>query len=361
MTEHRKLSIGLLTTLILVIPFAEVLCPITGGCGYSAALSSGEYILFERYHSTYKMNPDGSGVRLIAKSAEWPVCSPTGDKVVFFRYGRDRTKRDLFSLDILTNSVQELTRGVGVGWPASVSKDGVVAFSTRELNTIQISDGLTARHTNSFSQVKVFEWSPDGKRLGFAATQGEQMFGKGWLYYVLDYPSGAIKQIAESAYRYPSLSWSPDGNSVALIQGGAIEILDLQSNSSHLLRQDLLLQNLAWSPDGANIVVEGQDERCGAFAANIYVIRISDNKNTNVSHRWLRCRNYHSPQWSANGTKVIFVGFHSVGDMQLNPFAKNFQDNIYVVNGDGSGHSKLSDNDDVADTHPMCCKEPTKK
>lgn len=121
-----------------------------------------------------------------------------------------------------------------------------------------------------------------------------------------------------------------------------------------------LIRSIAWSPEGAYLAAEGQDEQCGSFAANIYVIRISDNRKTNVSHRWLRCRNYHSPQWSRNGMNVIFVGFHSVGDMQLNPFAKNFENNIYIVNRDGSGHSNLSANEDVADTHPMWCKEPIK-
>lgn len=365
MKVQQSFWFGLLRILILSISFAELLCPMIGGQVYSASFGTGEYILFERGGDTYRMNVDGSGVRLIVKLAESPVCSPNGDGIVFVRLERNPTGRDLFWTDPLGNSIRRLTRGLFISAPFSVSNNAIIAFvsgtiGTQELHTVRVIDGVAVKHANDSAEVRAAQWSPDGRYLGFAAAQGKGLEKK-WAYYVLEYPSGAIKRIADSDYHYPSLSWSPDGRSVALVQIRAIEIIDLNTGTARRLPRDIgILHDVAWSPDGQYLAVTRDDETCHKFSGNIYVIRLSDNTETKVSNHWFRCRDYHSPRWSPDGTKVIFLAFRPKGDMDFNPFTKYIRDNIYIVNRDGSGQTNLSGNEDEQDRHPMWCKESVK-
>lgn len=265
MTLHRRALVGSISTRIVGIPLFALLFLLTETCVYSFASEAGEYILFEREGNTYRMNAGGSNVRLIVKLAERPVCSPTGDGIAFVRLARDRTGKDLFWTDPLGTSVRPLTRGVSGPAGFIVSGHGIVAFvrgyiGTVELHTVRISDGVEVKHTNGFAEVRVFQWSPDGRYLGFAAAQGKE-FERKWAYYVLDYASGAIKRIADTDYHYPSLSWSPDGRSVALVQIRAIEIIDLNTGTARRLPRDIgILHDVAWSPDGQYLAVTRGDE-----------------------------------------------------------------------------------------------------
>ena len=149
---------------------------------------------------------------------------------------------------------------------------------------------------------------------------------------------------------------------MALVQSRAVEIIEMSTGSNRRLpRERGILGNVAWSPDGEYLAVMRDDEECHVFSGNIYVIRVSDNTETKVSKHWFRCRSYHSPRWSPDGTKVIFLAYRSRGDMNwLSPF-KDIRDNIYIVNRDGSGQTNLSANEDVQDRNPMWCKDRATK
>ena len=199
MKAQPRSCIGFLTVLTLSIPFAVGAVIVSHA--YSATFGTGEYILFERYSNTYRMNPDGRAVQVIVKNAEKPVCSATGDGIVFTRFvGGKPNGRDLFWTDPGGNSVRRLTHGFIVPGPYTVSSHGIVAFvagltDKQELYTVRISDGTSIKHTNGSTAVRVFEWSPDGKILGFALNEGTEIDRK-WVYYVLDYALGAVKPIA---------------------------------------------------------------------------------------------------------------------------------------------------------------------
>ena len=367
MKVQQSFCLGLLRILILLILFAELLCPMIGGHAHSATFGTGEYILFERGGNAYRMNADGNGVRLIVKLAEQPYCSSTGDGIVFLRLGRDPTGKDLFWTDPLGTSVQRLTRGLFVTGSPSVSSRGIVAFvsgysGALALYTLRVTDGIAVQHGNGFAEVRSVQWSPDGKYLGFVATR-EKGLDRKWAYSVLDYDSGIIKQIAETGYFSPSLSWSPDGASVALFRNG-LEVVDMKTSSNRLLPRPMgLLHDVTWSPNGQYLALVQNDEQCGRFTGSIYVVRLSDNtekKVSNPSNRWFSCRDYHSPRWSPDGTRMIFLAFRPRGDMAFIPFTKYIWDNIYIVNRDGTGQTNLSGNEDVRDEHPMWCKESSK-
>lgn len=332
----------------------------------------GEFIAFVRAGNVYRMNPDGSGVRLIAKNGEWPICSFTEAGLIFLRLADNPRARDFFWTDSLGLSDRRLTRGLAPEYPALgiAFSHGIVAFvkvtpkknvdprqsiqSTSEIYTVRIDDGVMAKSTPAFDELKIFQWSPDGTRLGFAARK----FGK-WTYHLLEYASGTIKQIATTDHSYPSLSWSPDGRAVALLQPAAVEIVEVDSGVTHRLpRENGVLHDVRWSPDGQYLALIRDDEQCHVFSGNIYVIRLNDNSETNVTKRLLGCQDYSSPRWSADSSKIMFLAYRSRSDMEINPFYRNIRDNIYIVNRDGSGRTNLSANEDVEDERPMWCKEP---
>ncbi len=351
MTRRRKVFSCAVAILILAPAVVGLLWSPHAGCGFSTASEVGEYILFERERNVYRMDPDGGNVTLVAKNGTAPLCSPSGEKIVFRSEAR---VEGLFLTDPLDRSTRLLAPDPAVSWAASISKQDIVAFASRrthQLHTVRITDGATAQHTKGFNEVRVFPWSPDGTRVGFAAAKDQL-----WAYYVLDYASDRVKQIAASEYSRPSLSWSPDGRFVALIQIRAIEIVDMNTGSSRRLPRDIgILYDVAWSPDGQYLAVMRDDEECGRFSGNIYVIRLSDNTEKKVSNHWPWCRDHASPSWSPDGTKVIFLASRPKGDMDFNPFTKYIHPNIYVVNRDGSGQTNLSGNEDVPDWSPMWC------
>lgn len=361
-----KLSVGRLSIILLGLLVAELLCPLTGGCNYSTGAERGEYLLFERNESAHRMYPDGSGVRLIARHGTKPVCSPGGEWIAFTHRGDNPPGRDLFWTDPWGNSMRRLTRGFSIVTRMSISRDGIGAFvpgylGMQNLYSIRIGEGVTLQHTTTgFHKVTLLGWSPNGKQLAFGAEpkgNGLQMSA----YYILDYGARNITPIPNAEMFYPSLSWSPDGSSVALLSTG-IEIIDVKTNSRRQLpRPPGVMHNLTWSPDGQYLALARVDEECHRFSGNIYVIRISDNTEKKVSKHSFRCRTYSSPAWSLDGKQLVFLASRSKPDMDFTPFTKTLRDNIYLVNRDGSSQVNLSGNEDVADTHPMWCREAAKQ
>jgi Tol biopolymer transport system component len=272
---------------------------------------------------------------------------------------------DLSWTDPQGNSTRRLTRGFFIMTRMRVSRDGIVAFvpgnvGMQNLHSIRIADSATIQHTGSYGQITVFGWSPNGKQLAFAASPKGAEMSKMFAYYILDYESRSITRIPNAEAFYPSLSWSPDGGSVALLARG-LETVNVKTNwRRQLPRSPGAIHNLTWSPDGQYLALERQDEECHRFSHNIYVIRISDNTERKVSKRLFHCRTYDSPAWSLDGKQLVFVASRSKPDMDFTPFTKTLRDNIYVVNRDGSNQVNVSGNEDVPDTNPMWCKEPSK-
>jgi len=106
------------------------------------------------------------------------------------------------------------------------------------------------------NRINCVEYGPDGKRL---ATGGDDGVVRLW-----DADSLSVIHAFEGGQRrIPSLSFSPDGKSLASCdwQGGAVRVHDLETMQTRLLRQasELGARMVCFSPDGRRLASGGDD------------------------------------------------------------------------------------------------------
>jgi Tol biopolymer transport system component len=125
-------------------------------------------------------------------------------------------------------------------------------------------------------------------------------------------------------------AWSPDGQQIAFIRGQppGIWVMRSDGGEAHQLTRGPSPQHApAWSPDGTRIAF--------TRAKGIFVMNADGTKLRRITHRVEGI-----PSWSPDGAKLAFAeepDENTSGDEQ-----------IYVVNADGSGLRKLSDGIDPA-------------
>ncbi|MHC1784941.1 MAG: hypothetical protein AB9891_19685 [Anaerolineaceae bacterium] len=118
-----------------------------------------------------------------------------------------------------------------------------------------------------------------------------------------------------------------------------LHILDLDSGEIHLL--DTGFDNVVfprWSPDGQKILFTVTD------VWNLYTIRSDGSELTQVTD--FRSNN---ADWSPNGTGIVFQSDHA-GEPENTP-------DIYTMNLDGSGLTKIVDDLPIADFGPRWSKD----
>jgi Tol biopolymer transport system component len=101
------------------------------------------------------------------------------------------------------------------------SKDGgwvtYVAYPERSLWRSKIDGSHRIQLTLSPMRVFLPRWSPDGRRIAFAAT----LPGQRWQIYVISAEGGRPEQMTDGKGDYGDVGWSPDGDS--LLFGGWAE------------------------------------------------------------------------------------------------------------------------------------------
>jgi Tol biopolymer transport system component len=99
-------------------------------------------------------------------------------------------------------------------------------------------------------------WSPDGKRIAFAAGVPDQR----WKIYVVSAEGGSPQEMTHGTVDEEDVSWSPDGNSLVFgsyppgnARMAAIDILDLRTHQISRLPGSEGFFAPYWSPDGRYI------------------------------------------------------------------------------------------------------------
>jgi Tol biopolymer transport system component len=289
------------------------------------------------------MNADGSGLkrewRLEATSAHalfagFPVWSPDWEKVAFVQerggdvYGLARNS-DIYGMNADGSGRRRLTR--------SPQNDG---------------DPV---------------WSPDGRRLAFVRVRG----GRADIY-VVDADGSGLRRLAHAITFRPdpgapssgfgaNPAWSPDGRRIAFMSNrdGNDDIFVVNADGSGL-------RNLTpgrgddrkrtwwgsfdgpmWSPDGRKIVFRARRDRptqlewemCrpprggGTCARDeIYVVDADGTGLRRLTNNW---KSDGTPAWSPDGRKILFLrsGWRDSAEVE---------GDVYVMNADGSGQRNLT-------------------
>ena len=122
-------------------------------------------------------------------------------------------------------------------------------------------------------------------------------------------------------------SWSPDGASIAFVQGdetgGEIAVMHLADGSVTRLTNDPALENSPdWSPDGARIAFLRYDD--ATMSPDIYLMNASDGGNVTRLTNGIGVQG--GPSWAPDGSRIAFTcaGDGGTGD-------------LCAINADGSG------------------------
>jgi Tol biopolymer transport system component len=209
------------------------------------------------------------------------------------------------------------------------------------------ADGSDAKQiTNSKGREFQAAWSPDGKKIAFVK---EGMPSDIWVMNADG--SGAtnltkIKGFRNSAH---SPAWSPDGSKIAYVFGemfnSDVWVMNADgSNAKNVGNEDVHTSTPSWSPDGRRIVyVTAHPVESGGGKdygdTEISIVGADGSGRQMLTRGEARDS---SPAFSPDGGKILYVS-KAVKEKQGNMTVLE-NDEIWIMNADGSGQKNISDN-----------------
>ncbi|HEV2261571.1 MAG TPA: S9 family peptidase [Candidatus Rubrimentiphilum sp.] len=211
---------------------------------------------------------------------------------------------------------------VGVS-DATISPDGSqIAFivsrpdykadrSHRSLMLYNLSDGTTRTLTYDRSRIGNPAWSPDGRRLAFAAMagQGEDAHEQ---IFILDMRGGDAQQITHASLGVEQFTWRPDGNAIAYVTPD--EPPNKNDIKHHL--------------DAFVVGDQSYQERSAPTPNHIWLINADGSGNTRLTSGSWSLPTAEPPSspasplsWSPDGRQIVFTrmpnAYDSDGDMAV--------------------------------------------
>ena len=208
----------------------------------------------------YVMDADGSNPQRLTNNGHddyEPSWSPDGERIIF------RSVGEIYVMDANGDNQQKLSQDDQKDYSPSWSPDGRrIAFSsereghfgndlglTSEIYVMDADGGneqrLTENRNNDWQPV----WSPDGKRIAFAADRKADLVS--FDIFVMDADGNNQRRLTNNPHSDNSPSWSPDGERIAFssFRDGNWEIYVMDAdggNQRNLTKHDSWDLSPAW-------------------------------------------------------------------------------------------------------------------
>lgn len=185
---------------------------------------------------------------------------------------------------------------------------------------------------------EMWAWSPEGDRLAYVRIDGDtdELF-------VIDPSDGRrtslVTRNIDPLYMGGwgrlawSLAWAPDSSQIAYAEGGSVYAVSVEGGERSLLADgfnDII--DIAWSPDGAQILVRDQ-----GMGLDLYRVQVmnADGSDLHVALEGVDacCRS----EWSPNGGRIVY---ELPGDATTDS-----ESEVWTVSSDGVDRIKVFDSD----------------
>ena len=252
----------------------------------------------------YVMNADGREVSRLTSTTGYdgnPSWSPDGK---FIAYEGDRealgTERDLVGINVYTmradgTGVTQLTRTFISSWNPLWAPDGKRIFfgSFRSGNHEIYSMALDGSQITKLTDSSASDWpsdiSPDGKKLLFESNRDGN-----WEIYVMNIDGKGVTRLTRDLADDHSPGFSPDGGRIVFSRSGSVYTMNANGTEETEVGPG---SDPVFSPDGKRILfVLGTVEIAVMNADGTAVTQLTDTPGSS-----------RMPQWSPDGTKIVFV------------------------------------------------------
>ena len=284
-----------------------------------------------------------------------PALSPDGSRVAYAMTARaDHTSR-IVTAELDGSHLRRLTGNSDVDAYPAWSPDGtqIAFYSDREGRGaypyhlyMMDSDGSDERRvvslTVSPSQPPV--WSPYGTQLAFLVYQSENTesgYDKRYIVHTVQPDGSGLTELGDAA---SSPAWSPDGTRIAFIRDGdethGLYAMDPDGGNERLLwsldgEDDALwfwYNNLAWSPDGSEILYGSASGRFSG-PRRVVVVRVDGSGARTLTEPRSSRNVIGGAAWSPDGTRIAFHVESNDSDVVLYTTARDGSDIRVVVRG----------------------------
>jgi len=187
-------------------------------------------------------------------------------------------------------------------------------------------------------------WSPDGSRIAFRSMV-DGPFGSAGRIFVVNVDGTGLRQLSPDIpdpnvyyYYHDSPTWSPDGTRIAFDRYGALGIINVDGSGLTTLSTPEGVETPAWSPDGTHIAYTSFIDTRDVFVRNA--------DGSNPVRVTSAPEQENNPRWSPDSHRLVFCRV-------LNGFFE-----LFTINADGTGESRLSANPNASECSPSWSPVP---